>query len=100
MSLIVDANGSDQFISVAGPEFPSLESVSNVYLPAMVLAEPCRLAGSAPVVRHIDRFLRLDNVLAIVFFLPIPRSTVFFYAQQKALGKRHAEHCLFVSGDV
>src|ERR1700730_7941965 len=57
------------------PGFPPLESVSELYLPAMVLAELqvgwLRTHGSPH--RQLRRF---EDLVSIMFFLPIQRSTV------------------------
>src|SRR5437879_2783540 len=58
----------------------ALESVSEIYLPAMVLAELqigwVRAHGSPH--RQIRRF---EDLVSIMFFLPILRSTVSFYVE-------------------
>src|SRR6266487_2703411 len=62
------------------PGFPALESVTEIYLPAMVLAELqigwLRAHGFPQ--RQIQRF---EDLVSIMFFLPILRSTVSFYIE-------------------
>ena len=62
------------------PGYPALESVSEIYLQAMVLAELqigwLRAHGSPH--RQIWRF---EDLVSTMFFLPILRSTVSFYIE-------------------
>ena len=62
------------------PGRPPLESVSELYLPAMVLAELqvgwLRTHGSPH--RQLRRF---EDLVSIMFFLPIQRSTVSLYIE-------------------
>jgi tRNA(fMet)-specific endonuclease VapC len=62
------------------PGLAALESVGEIYLPAMVLAELqigwIRTHGSA--YKQIQRF---EDLVSIMFFLPILRSTVSLYIE-------------------
>ncbi|HXB70680.1 MAG TPA: PIN domain-containing protein [Candidatus Acidoferrales bacterium] len=62
------------------PNLRALTSVSEIYLPAMVLAELrvgwLRAHGTPQ--RQMQRF---EDLAAIMFFLPILRSTVSFYIE-------------------
>src|SRR5712691_4809427 len=77
--LIVDTSVLINYLR-GRPGRPTLESVSEIYLPAMVLAELqigwLRAHGSPH--RQIRRF---EDLLSIMFFLPILRSTVSFYIE-------------------
>src|SRR5260370_28081091 len=62
------------------PGGPALEFVSEIYLPAMVLAELqvgwLRVSGSPE--RQMRRF---DELASLMFFLPIVRKTVAHYIE-------------------
>src|SRR6266850_7999660 len=77
--LIVDTSVLIDYLR-GRPGFPALESVSEIYLPAMVLAELqigwLRAHGFPH--RQIRRF---EDLVSIMFFLPILRSTVSFYIE-------------------
>jgi tRNA(fMet)-specific endonuclease VapC len=77
--LIVDTSVLIDYLR-GRPGFPALETVSEIYLPAMVLAELqvgwLRTHGSP--YRQIRRF---EDLVSIMIFLPILRSTVSLYVE-------------------
>jgi len=77
--LIVDTSVLIDYLR-GRPGFPALESVSEIYLPAMVLAEVQIgwLRAHGPPHRQMRRF---EDLLSIMFFLPILRATVSFYIE-------------------
>jgi len=77
--LIVDTSVLINYLR-GRPGLAALESVSEIYLPAMVLAELqigwLRAHGFPH--RQLQRF---EDLVSIMFFLPILRSTVSFYIE-------------------
>jgi tRNA(fMet)-specific endonuclease VapC len=77
--LIVDTSVLINYLR-GRPGFPALESVGEIYLPAMVLAElqiGWHRAHGSPH-RQIRRF---EDLVSIMFFLPILRRTVSLYVE-------------------
>jgi tRNA(fMet)-specific endonuclease VapC len=77
--LIVDTSVLINYLR-GRPGFPALDSVSEIYLPAMVLAElqvGWLHAHGSP---H-KQMRRFEDLLSIMLFLPILRSTVSFYIE-------------------
>ena len=74
--LIVDTSVLINYLR-GRPGLVALESVTEIYLPAMVLAELQIgwLRAHGPPHKQIRRF---EDLVSIMFFLPILRSTVSF----------------------